>query len=117
MGKKEQKLNPGDVFGMLTVVARDDVKSREKGKPYYLCQCSCGSPVISVRKSHLLSKTDPTLSCGCTKKTFTSIFDKTPELCKYWDYKKMERKLQRMSVSDQSTMHIGFAQMAIATDV
>ena len=33
MGKKEQRLNPGDVFGMLTVVARDDVKSREKGKP------------------------------------------------------------------------------------
>lgn len=92
MGKKEQKLNPGDVFGMLTVVARDDVKSREKGKPYYLCQCSCGSPVISVRKSHLLSKTDPTLSCGCTKKTFTSIFDKSPELCKYWDYKKNGEK-------------------------
>ena len=44
--------------------------------------------MISVRKSHLLSKTDPTLSCGCTKKTFTSIFDMIPELCKYWDYKK-----------------------------
>ena len=30
MGKKEQKLNPGDVFGMLTVVARDDAKAEKK---------------------------------------------------------------------------------------
>jgi hypothetical protein len=62
----------GQTFGKLTVVEKDNDRIYEnkikKGnsKVYWLCQCSCGNPVlISVESSKLT--TNNTKSCGCYK--------------------------------------------------
>lgn len=61
-------LKPGTIFGRLTVIKKDEEKTKLTGRQYYLCQCSCGSPPKSIWKASLLDKKKPTLSCGCIQK-------------------------------------------------
>lgn len=65
MGKEIKPLYAGQVFGRLTVIGKDEKKSKETGRIHYFCQCECGSPVKSIWKASLLDKKKPTLSCGC----------------------------------------------------
>lgn len=55
----------GKVYGRLTIVAFDSLRKKSDGKmeAYYWCQCTCGSPLISIRGSSL--KDGNTRSCGC----------------------------------------------------
>lgn len=55
----------GQIYGRLTVVAFDCLKEKSDGQmeSYYWCQCSCGSPLVSIRGSSL--KDGNTRSCGC----------------------------------------------------
>lgn len=57
MNEKGRTVAPGEVFGLLTVVAPDPDKSRR-----WLCRCRCGT-VASVEERHLRS--GHTRSCGC----------------------------------------------------
>lgn len=55
-------LNPGEVFGALTVLAYSHT---QKGHAFYLCQCSCGSAPKLVDGGNL--KTNNSTTCGaCT---------------------------------------------------
>lgn len=52
-------VNPGDRYGMLTVIEFDH---REHGRSYWLCKCDCGNTkIISGRSVH----DDYPKSCGC----------------------------------------------------
>ena len=54
----------GQKFGKLTVLKRD--KTKKGSAAYWLCQCDCGSDIISVRGQALREgKQD----CGCGYKT------------------------------------------------
>ena len=75
MGTEKKPLSPGDRFGMLTVIGKDEVRTRERKKQYYFCQCDCGSPIKSVLKASLVSKTKPTYSCGCHTKYAIGFID------------------------------------------
>ena len=55
----------GQTFGQLTVIARDG--SDHRGEAKWLCQCSCGSELISVLGSNL--RTGHTQSCGCNRRS------------------------------------------------
>lgn len=68
IGKELKPLKSGQVFGRLTVLGKDEKRSEEAKKPYYLCQCSCGSPVKSILKQSLVDKRKSTKSCGCIVK-------------------------------------------------
>ncbi len=68
MSKESKPLQAGQVFGKLTIIGRDEKTSKEKKKPYYFVQCSCGSPVKSICKATLLDKRHPVQSCGCLVK-------------------------------------------------
>lgn len=50
----------------LTFIAVDDVKTREKGRPYYILRCDCGN-IKSVRKD--LWESGSTKACGCLYET------------------------------------------------
>lgn len=54
------RIFPGDRFGKLTVIKRDE--TRADNRRYYICKCDCGN-VVSVKCSHLTS--GRTKSCGC----------------------------------------------------
>lgn len=56
----------GQVFGRLTVIAKDDNKSS-----YWICECDCGN-IVSRRRDSLFSQGDKA-SCGCRKKELTSL--------------------------------------------
>lgn len=68
IGKELKPLKRGQKFGRLTIVGKDESRSKEKKKIYYYCQCSCGSPIKSIMKSTLLDKRHPVRSCGCIVK-------------------------------------------------
>lgn len=52
----------GEIFGRLTVISEAPKRGKRR---YFLCQCSCGSPVKEVRRDSIGSHT---LSCGCLQK-------------------------------------------------
>lgn len=62
MGRTTKDLK-GKRFGMLLVLEKDEEKTKEYGRAYWICQCDCGN-IKSVRGSHL-GKT--VVSCGCKK--------------------------------------------------
>ena len=65
----------GDHFGRLTIVEKDEIKTKETGKLYWLCSCSCGNPkLVSVRSEYLGKGTN---SCGCLRKETTRKLGKT----------------------------------------
>lgn len=56
----------GMVFNHLTVIEKDELKSKEKGRSFWFCKCDCGNPkILSVYANHL--KTGRTASCGHLK--------------------------------------------------
>jgi hypothetical protein len=54
----------GLVFGMLTVLRREDVSSRSGVK--WRCSCSCGSETVATSNK---LRTGATQSCGCYRRT------------------------------------------------
>ena len=64
MGRRYERLSPGQVFGRLTVLEEAPVPTEYttyKGL-WYRCSCQCGNEVV-VRRSSLV--TGKTRSCGC----------------------------------------------------
>lgn len=56
----------GMTFNHLTVIGKDEVKSKERRKSFWFCKCDCGNPkILSVYANHL--KTGKTASCGHLK--------------------------------------------------
>ena len=55
----------GKTFGHLTVIERDGSDGRGEAK--WLCQCDCGSSIISVLGSNL--RNGHTTSCGCERRS------------------------------------------------
>lgn len=63
--KTAKKINLiGKKIGKLTVIEQDNTCRKKHTK--FWCQCDCGSPRKSIRRSHLLQKY-PTRSCGCVQ--------------------------------------------------
>ena len=52
----------GNIYGKLTVIGRDKLRSEEGNGTYWNCRCECGN-IISVQKSNLLGGN--VKSCGC----------------------------------------------------
>lgn len=63
----------GSKFGYLTVIQKDERKSKKNS--YYLCQCDCGSKPKSIMRSNLLNGN--TVSCGCFRKKRASKLNKS----------------------------------------
>ena len=56
----------GKIFGKLKVLKLDEDKSKETGRTYWMCQCSCeNKTIVSVRSDSLGRRT---FSCGCYQK-------------------------------------------------
>ncbi len=97
MGIERKPLYPGDRFGMLTVVSKDEVRTQKQKKQYYFCQCDCGSPVKSILKSSLVDKRKPVYSCGChTKYTAGHIDNREIALAKLLYGKIKQRHIQKL---------------------
>lgn len=56
----------GKIFGKLKVLKLDEDKSKEKGRTYWICQCSCKNKTILSIRADALGKR--TFSCGCYQK-------------------------------------------------
>lgn len=56
----------GTKHNKLSFIAVDDVKSKEKGRLYYVLRCDCGN-IVSVRKD--LWESGNTKACGCLYQT------------------------------------------------
>lgn len=55
------------VFNHLTVLSKDEKRTKEKGRTYWFCQCDCEEKnVVSIATSQLT--TGKTRSCGCLRK-------------------------------------------------
>ena len=103
MGKELKPLVPGQVFGRLTVLGKDEKTSEEKRRVYYFCQCSCGSPVKSIWKASLVDKKKPTLSCGCIVKEKAGFIDDREIAVKKILYKKMkDRHVKQLNDTESS---------------
>lgn len=61
--KRKFKDLSGKIYGRLTVIERDYAKNKKD--IYWKCQCSCGSPIKSIRGDKL--KNGDTQSCGCLR--------------------------------------------------
>lgn len=57
----------GQKFGRLTVICKDE--ERSKGKSYWICQCDCGN-IKSISGANL--RNGATKSCGCLNKEINS---------------------------------------------
>ena len=69
-----QKINLiGETFTRLTVIDIDKIKTAQKKKTYYICQCECGN-IVSVASSQLLNR--HTKSCGCLQKESVNRLNK-----------------------------------------
>ena len=69
MGRRYERLKPGQVFGRLTVLeesAPPTEYTAYKGL-WYRCRCQCGNTVV-VRRDSLVSGN--TKSCGCLRRDF-----------------------------------------------
>lgn len=62
ISQAERKDIIGQKFGQLTVIELDKIKTQEKKKTYWICQCECQN-YCSVQAANLLS--GHTNSCGC----------------------------------------------------
>lgn len=61
----------GNKYGKLLVLSYDEKMSKEKGRPFWICQCDCGN-IKSIRGQHL--KVGNTTSCGnCPKPDYTNM--------------------------------------------
>lgn len=64
----------GEIYGRLTIEAKDEKRSKEKKETYWLCSCSCGNPnLVSVSNSNLGKTIN---SCGCLRKENTKKLGK-----------------------------------------
>ena len=60
-------IQPGQIFGHLTVLEKDTEKSKQTKKAYWICQCDCENKTIkSIRGDHLTR--GESKSCGCENK-------------------------------------------------
>ena len=57
----------GKQFGSLTVISRDEEKSKLNKKVYWKCFCSNCNNEVSIRSDILTSKKKPIQSCGCKR--------------------------------------------------
>ena len=67
MGRRYERLKPGQVFGRLTVLeesAPPTEYTAYKGL-WYRCRCQCGNTLV-IRRSALMSGN--TKSCGCLRR-------------------------------------------------
>lgn len=63
----------GQRFGFLTVLKKDELKTKETGIVYWICQCDCGK-IKSIRGHNLKRKDENrTISCGCQHKSIGEI--------------------------------------------
>lgn len=62
---RAQKVKIGDVFNRLTVV--EYIGLNKSGNRTWRCICECGNETIVTTKD-LVSKTKPTISCGCYRR-------------------------------------------------
>lgn len=69
MKKEEIEDLIGKEYGRWKILEYDEVKSQNKHKTYFICQCSCGT-IKSVDYSNLRSKSSK--SCGCLKKEMSA---------------------------------------------
>lgn len=103
MGKELKPLVPGQVFGRLTVVGKDEKTSEEKKRVFYFCQCSCGSPIKSIWKASLVDKKKPTLSCGCIVKEKAGFIPDRTEALKRLLYEKMrDRHIKQLGDTEDT---------------
>ena len=103
MGVERKPLHPGDRFGMLTVISKDDERTQERKRQYYFCQCDCGSPVKSILKHSLTDKIKPAYSCGChTKYTAGFIDDREIALAKLLYGKLKQRHIKKLHDTETS---------------
>lgn len=66
---KEKEDMLGQIFGRLTVLSKDEERTKETKRTYFKCQCNCeNKTIISIRYDALIDKNRPTLSCGCLQK-------------------------------------------------
>lgn len=64
----------GKRFGLLTVLAKDYEKTKEKKTVYWICQCDCGA-IKSIQASNLKRKDENRIiSCGCSKRSSGEIY-------------------------------------------
>lgn len=63
----------GRRYGKLVVIKRDEEKSKEKKRAYWICRCDCDGKLISVRADNLGIRT---FSCGCLQKEAVSKYCK-----------------------------------------
>lgn len=76
-GKRNFNDLTGFVFGILTVVKKQDFKLRENGRILWLCKCECGNEK-TISSSNL--KSGNTTSCGCKQKAILKeLVDKRKE--------------------------------------
>ena len=71
----------GKTFTRLTVIDIDKIKTAQKKRTYYICQCECGN-IVSVASSQLLN--GHTKSCGCLQKESVSKLNQNKK--KYNEY-------------------------------
>ena len=97
MGIERKPLRPGDRYGMLTVISKDELLTKKRKKQYYFCQCDCGSPIKSILKSSLVNKKKTVYSCGChTKYTAGYIDNREVALAKLLYGKLKQRHTQKL---------------------
>jgi hypothetical protein len=72
MASKIIILNPGDVFGRLTLIQK--VPTRHDRKIRWMCRCICGAQCV-VQQHYL--RTGHTKSCGCYCKDINSALHRT----------------------------------------
>jgi len=73
--KKERENLIGQKFNKLTVLRYDELKSEEKHRPYWICECDCDKKTIkSVLEYSLTNK--ETQSCGCLVGSKLAEFNK-----------------------------------------
>lgn len=71
---KPTEINPGDIFGWLTIIER--VENSSHGDAMYKCKCVCGNECI--RRASILKYTQVRgyrSSCGCSKQKRRNISD------------------------------------------
>lgn len=68
-GRTRTKIQIGERYGRLTVLARDMDRSIPNVRSYWRCQCDCGA-ITSVSCSHLTLGN--TMSCGCYAREITA---------------------------------------------
>lgn len=74
MPKPKQPIDPGDMYGYLTVL--HEAETQPGAKRAIVCECKCGK-ITSVLAQNLLSRRST--SCGCKRKETATSYKKA-----YW---------------------------------